>query len=85
MRIFAGIYKVFSVLFCIFLVMMLLIAVSALPPFGEAGNPVNNEVSERYIENGLQEKMGGTKILAAVCKITSFFGSWDLSFASPYS
>ena len=54
-RIFAGIYKVFSVLFCIFLVMMLLIAVSALPPFGEAGNPVNNEVSERYIENGLQE------------------------------
>lgn len=55
MRIFHRVYKIFSILFCVFLVAMLLEAVSELPTFGEADNPVNNEVAERYIESGLQE------------------------------
>lgn len=55
MRIFHRIYRVFSVLFCIFLVVMLLAAVSDLPAFGHGENPVNNEVAQRYIEKGLQE------------------------------
>ena len=54
-RIFNRFYRIFSILFCIFLVAMLLSAVSWLPTFGQADNPVNNEVSARYIENGLQE------------------------------
>lgn len=54
-RIFQRIYKVFSVMFCVFLVAMLLVAVSWMPTFGEADRPVNNEVSARYIEKGLQE------------------------------
>ena len=48
-------YQIFSVLFCVLLVSMLMIGVSDLPPFGGADNPVNNEVSQRYIEKGLQE------------------------------
>ncbi|MDE6923774.1 MAG: hypothetical protein K2O97_02290 [Acetatifactor sp.] len=55
MRIFHRVYKIFSILFCVFLVAMLLEAVSELPTFGEPDNPVNNEVAERYIEKGLQE------------------------------
>ena len=54
-RIFNRFYRIFSILFCVFLVAMLLSAVSWLPTFGQASNPVNNEVSARYIENGLQE------------------------------
>lgn len=54
-RIFQRFYRIFSILFCIFLVAMLLSAVSWLPTFGQADNPVNNEVAARYIENGLQE------------------------------
>lgn len=54
-RIFRRFYKVFSGLFCVLLVGLLLAAVSDLPPFGEAGNPANNEVAARYIEEGLQE------------------------------
>ena len=34
---------------------MLLVAVSYLPTFGNAANPVNNGVAQRYIERGLQE------------------------------
>ncbi|MDO4514521.1 MAG: MnhB domain-containing protein [Lachnospiraceae bacterium] len=48
-------YGVFCVCFCVLLVAMLLLAVSYLPTYGEEHNPVNNEVSRRYIENGLQE------------------------------
>lgn len=54
-RIFRKFYRFFSVVFCIFLVFMLLVAVSHLPTFGNPDNPVNNEVAARYIENGLQE------------------------------
>lgn len=54
-RIFRKIYRIFSVLFCVFLVATLLTAVSDLPTFGHPENPVNNEVAKRYIENGLQE------------------------------
>lgn len=52
---FEKLYKIFSACFCVFLVVMLLIAVSYLPSYGHAENPVNNEVSERYIEKGLEE------------------------------
>ena len=54
-RIFRKIYKIFCVLFCTFLVSMLLAGVSYLPTFGSADNPANNEVAARYIEKGLQE------------------------------
>ncbi len=52
---FKKVYRIFSLLFCVLLVSMLLIGVADLPPFGEADKPVNNEVSQRYIEKGLQE------------------------------
>lgn len=48
-------YKVAAVIGCLALVMMLLTAVSYLPPAGRADNPVNNEVSAKYIEDGLQD------------------------------
>ena len=52
---FEKLYRIFCVCFCLFLVVMLLIAVSYLPSYGNPETPVNNEVSQRYIENGLQE------------------------------
>jgi multicomponent Na+:H+ antiporter subunit B len=55
MRIWNKLYKVFCVVFCIALVAILLFGVSYLPTIGNADNPVNNEVSQRYIEQGLQE------------------------------
>ena len=54
-RLFHIIYVVMAIIFCITLVGVLLVTVSYLPPDGNASNPVNNVVSERYIEQGLQE------------------------------
>ena len=52
---FRGVYKVISVVCCLALISMLLLAVSYLPPVGGADNPANNEVAEKYIEDGLQD------------------------------
>ncbi|MCI8660209.1 MAG: hypothetical protein HFG54_08190 [Lachnospiraceae bacterium] len=48
-------YQVMSVFLCLSIIFVLLWTVSYLPAFGNAGNPDNNEVSARYIEQGLKE------------------------------
>ncbi len=48
-------YRVMAVILCGAIIAVLLWTVTALPMFGEAGNPANNEVPERYIESGVQE------------------------------
>lgn len=50
-----GIYRALAVLILITLLFFLLSTVIALPPFGAVDNPYNNEVSRRYIEQGIQE------------------------------
>ena len=54
-RAFRRFYKVASVLCCLALLLMLLTAVSYLPPVGAADNPASNEVPSKYIEDGLQD------------------------------
>lgn len=49
------IYRVLSVMVCLGIIFFLLRTVLALPPFGAADNPYNNEVSQRYIEKGIEE------------------------------
>ena len=48
-------YKVISVACCAALIAILLLAVSHLPVVGGTDNPTNNEVVEKYIEDGLQD------------------------------
>lgn len=48
-------YKIAAVISCLALIAILLVAVSYLPPVGNADNPVNNEVSAKYIEDGMQD------------------------------
>lgn len=48
-------YVVSAIFFSIILAGLLLYTVSCLPRIGNASNPANNEVPERYIESGLQE------------------------------
>jgi len=48
-------YRIASILCCVSLIAMLLIAVSYLPPVGSPENPASNEVAAKYIEDGLQD------------------------------
>lgn len=54
-RWFQRFYRIMSVLLCLSIIFVLLWTIAYLPPFGNAGNPANNEVPARYIERGLQE------------------------------
>ena len=49
------VYNAVCVLITVSLICIMLYTIMTLPIFGGADNPINNEVSQRYIENGLQE------------------------------
>ena len=48
-------FKIVAVLCCLALIAILLVAVSNLPPVGAPDNPANNEVVEKYVEDGMQD------------------------------
>ena len=48
-------YNVLCVAICLTLIVLLLFTVTEMPKFGSPDHPINNEVSARYIEKGLQE------------------------------
>lgn len=55
LKFFEKIYHIAALIFCVALISIMLVTVSWLPENGNPDNPVNNEVSARYIESGLQE------------------------------
>ena len=59
------IYKVCSVLVAVSIITVLLTTVANLPEFGNINNPTNNEVADRYIEDGLKET-GAVNIVAGM-------------------
>ena len=65
LHLFHRLYQTTSILFCLFLIALLLVTVSYLPATGTVTRPVNNEVSERYIDKGLEET-GAVNIVAGM-------------------
>lgn len=59
------IYPVLAALLCIVIIAFMFITVSGLPKFGQADNPTNNEVVERYVEKGMEET-GAVNVVAGV-------------------
>ncbi|WP_312280731.1 hydrogen gas-evolving membrane-bound hydrogenase subunit E [Oscillibacter sp.] len=52
---FLGLYPLAAGLLCVMLIFILLSTVIYIPPFGQPGNPTNNEVSRHYLENTVEE------------------------------
>ena len=50
-----ALYSFLCVMICVVMIGLLLFTVTELPSFGSPDHPINNEVSARYIEKGLQE------------------------------
>lgn len=59
------VYRILAVIICVSIIWVLLQTAAYLPPFGSPDNPVNNEVSQRYIEKGMEET-GAVNIVAGM-------------------
>lgn len=81
---FHRVYVLAAVVYCGGLLMILLAMVAALPPTGEAERPVNNEVSARYIESGLQETGAVNIVTGMILDYRAFdtFGESNVLFAA---
>lgn len=57
--------KVLIIALLVMIALMLITTVLEMPTFGEADNPTNNEVPERYLEKSLQET-GALNVIASI-------------------
>lgn len=64
-RTFQYLYTIASVAICLIIIGVLLTTIAFLPAYGEADNPTNNEVVQRYIERGVEET-GALNIVAGM-------------------
>ena len=58
-------YRIAAVLICVSIIVLLVSTAAELPPYGSPDNPAHNEVSQRYIEQGMQET-GAVNIVAGM-------------------
>ena len=58
-------YNILGITFTLVIVVLLLITVNSLPPYGAVDNPAVNEVFDRYVNEGVNET-GALNIVAAV-------------------
>ncbi|MBQ5986246.1 MAG: hypothetical protein IJL59_03180 [Clostridia bacterium] len=65
MNAYRAIYPLLAVLLGLVMIGFLLVTVFELPAFGAADNPANNEVTERYVRDGMTET-GAVNIVAGV-------------------
>ncbi len=62
---FRKLYPIMACVLCCVIIAVLLYTVEAMPGFGLADNPIHNQVSERYIVDGMDET-GAVNIVAGV-------------------
>ncbi len=58
-------YRLFAVITCVAIIAILLVTVANLPDYGDPDNPANNEVSKKYIEDGIKDT-GAVNIVAGM-------------------
>ena len=64
-RLTTWLYRILAVVICVSTIILLVSTAAELPPYGSPDNPAHNEVSERYIEKGMQET-GAVNIVAGM-------------------
>lgn len=58
-------YLVIGCVIALLIISTLLLTVSHLPPYGQFSNPANNEVTQKYIEDGVEET-GAVNVVAGI-------------------
>lgn len=79
-----GAYQLLCVFISFLFIVLLLMVVLTLPKFGEASNPANNEVMERYIEQGIEETGATNFVTGMILDYRAFdtFGEASVLFLS---
>lgn len=84
LSIYDGLYRCISVITCIIVIAVLVYTVSFLPAFGSPNAPDNNEVSARYIEQGLEETKAINIVTGMILDYRAFdtFGEANVLFVA---
>ncbi len=84
LKFFNRLYRVVAVLFCLALCSLLVYNVSYLPAVGAAEKADNNEVTERYIEKGLEETGAVNIVTGMILDYRAFdtFGESNVLFVA---
>lgn len=82
MRWFRRLYTIMAVVLCIAISGLLIYNVAFMPEFGSADTPTNNEVTERYVEKGLEETGAVNTVTGVILKYRGFdtFGETHVLF-----
>lgn len=81
-RRFRRVSQAVGALFCLFLIVVMTAVVLELPAFGDPSNPTNNELSQRYIERGIEET-GAANLVAGMIlsyRVFDTFGESSVLF-----
>lgn len=65
LKVYSKFYKILSVILACIIISCMLMTVSYLPSFGDPANPANNEVSRKYIEDGMKDT-GAVNVVAGM-------------------
>jgi len=86
-KIIQRLYRMLAVITCCGIIMFLLWTVNTLPPFGDPGNPDNNEVAARYVEQGPEETGAVNMVTGMILDYRAFdtFGETTVLFAAACS
>lgn len=81
-RLFRLLYRIAALVFCAFLIYFLLLTISYLPATGTEMKPTSNEVTERYIESGLEETGSVNIVTGMILTYRAFdtFGETNVLF-----
>lgn len=77
-------YIAVAVVMCILFGLQLMLAVFDMPVFGDAGSPVNNEVSQRYVAQGVEDTGAVNTVAGMILEYRAFdtFGESTVLFAA---
>ena len=81
---FKSIYNFASVIICVGIISILLYTESFLPKFGDINAPVNNEVSQRYVEKAIEETGAVNSVAGMILDYRAFdtFGESAVLFVA---
>lgn len=82
LKFFNVLYKIFSIVFCLAIMLVLILTVSYLPAVGDSARPTSNIVSETYITDGLSDTGAVNIVTGMILSYRAFdtFGETNVLF-----